>query len=90
MQEKIIYEDIHEDIIELLDEILQYYEENNWLVVKKYILKYINPELRKLFSTRHVKTKKHILNKFEKQIIIFCKHNYDIELVLQKEDEHNE
>ena len=82
--------DIPESILELLDEILEYYSENNWLVVKKYVLKYSHPDLRKNFSTRHPKSKKHSINSFEKNIIKYCNNNYNINLVLRKEDTHEE
>ena len=81
---------IPESILELLDEILEYYSENNWLVVKKYVLKYSHPDLRKNFSTRHPKSKKHSINNFEKNIIKYCNNNYNINLVLRKEDTHEE
>jgi SOS response regulatory protein OraA/RecX len=77
-------------VLELLDEILKYYNENNWLVVKKYVLKYIHPSIRKNFSTRNLKTKKHIINKFEKEIIEYCNNIYNIKLELRKEDTHEE
>ena len=44
---------------ELADEIGEFYEGKDWLVVKKYILKYLNPNYRRSFSTRDEKTKKH-------------------------------
>lgn len=75
---------------ELIDEIVEFYKENNWLVVKKYILRYSHPEVRKKFSTRHFKTKKHTLNNFEKNLINYCKDNYGINLELFKEDTHYE
>ena len=78
------------EILELLDELMEYYEDNNWLIVKKYILRYSHPDTRKNFSTRHIKTKKHTLNSFEKSIISFCKEKYDIDLVLYEKDTHKE
>ena len=77
-------------IKELLDEILEFYEDDNWLVVKKYILRYSHPDVRKHFSTRDHKTKKHMLNDFEKQLIIYCNHIYGVQLVLNREDRHHE
>lgn len=75
-------------IIELLEEILFYYEDDNWLVVKKYILRYLKPEYRRMFSTRHPKTKKHSLNNFEKYIIQYCKDKYSKVLILNEKDTH--
>ena len=76
------------EILELLDELMEYYEDDNWLIVKKYILRYSHPDTRKNFSTRHIKTKKHTLNSFEKSIISFCKEKYSKELVLYPKDDH--
>ena len=80
------------DIAELLDEIISVYEGNNWLIVKKYILKYSSSEIRRLFSTRNPKTKKHSLNDFEKDILIYCKDLYKRELYLLEEnkEKHDE
>jgi len=87
---EMIEESHFESIKELVDEILEFYNENNWLVVKKYILRYSHPDVRKYFSTRHKKTKKHNLNNFELDLIKFCNDNYNIKLELKKEDTHYE
>lgn len=79
-----------ESIIELLEEIIEFYEEDNWLTVKKYILRYSHPDVRKYFSTRHHKTKKHTLNCFEESFICFCLNNYNLTLRLYEEDRHYE
>lgn len=79
-----------ESIIELLEEIIEFYKEDNWLIVKKYILRYSHPDIRKHFSTRHYKTKKHTLNCFEKSFICFCLNNYNLTLRLYEEDKHYE
>ena len=77
-----------EKIIELLEEIIEFYKEDNWLVIKKYILRYSHPDIRKYFSTRHYKTKKHTLNYFEKTFINFCFDNYNLKFILYEEDKH--
>ena len=74
----------------LLDELMQFYEGDNWLVVKKYILRYSHPDIRKNFTTRNSVTKKHTLNEFEKDLIKYCHDNYKIDLVLYEEDRHHE
>lgn len=79
-----------EKIEELLQEIIEVYEGDNWLTVKKYVLRYSHPDIRKYFSTRHHYTKKHTLNDFEISLISFCKEKYDIDLELKIEDKHNE
>ena len=77
-------------IKELIDEILEFYKDNNWLIVKKYVLRYSHPDIRKYFSTRNIKTKKHTLNDFEKQLIIYCNNIYGVQLILSEEDKHYE
>jgi len=77
-----------ENILELLEELLEFYEGDNWLIVKKYILRYSRPECRKNFSTRHHKSKKHALNDFEKKLINYCQTNYNIKLKLYENDKH--
>jgi len=42
---------------------------HDWLDIKKELLKHLSADDRKVFSTRDPKTKKHVLNKFEKEII---------------------
>ena len=79
---------MNEKIVELLEDLSEYYEDNNWLVVKKFLLKYLHPDLRKNFTTRHPKTKKHSLNEFEKQVIKYYYDNYKVRLELYEEDRH--
>ena len=79
---------IDKNIIELLEEINSVYKENDWLVVKKYILKSINPDLRKKFSKRDYLTKKHSLNKYELEIIKKYEELYNIKLSLKEKDKH--
>jgi len=77
-------------IIDLLDEILEIYEDDNWITIKKYILRYSHPDIRKYFTTRHPKSKKHSLNDFEISLIRYCFDNYKINLRLYEEDTHYE
>jgi hypothetical protein len=71
-------------------EIGEVYKGCDWLVVKKYILKYLNPKLRIFFSKRNIKTKKHTLNDFEKQLIIFYENKFDIRLTLDEDKQHKD
>lgn len=87
---KNIHDKHKEIIIELLEEILEFYREEDWLVIKKYILRYSHPDVRKHFSTRNQKSKKHCLNEFEKCLMIYCKDNYNKNLILKEEDTHYE
>ena len=82
--------EIHENILELMDEIADVYKENDWLIIKKYIVRYSRSELRKNFSTRHPKTKKHTINDFEKKLIDIYKQKYKIKLVLDESQKHVE
>ena len=87
-------EDINEihrnKIYELIEELLEVYQGNDWLKVKKYVLKYSHPDIRKYFTTRHHYTKKHTLNDFEKSLIKYCKDTYNQNLFLKKGDTHHE
>ena len=89
-----MFEDIKQEhkekIIELIEELLEFYKEDDWLILKKYLLRYLHPDLRKYFSTRNSKTKKHKLNNFETSLVkyIFEKYNYYLEL--KEKDRHNE
>jgi hypothetical protein len=69
-------------------EIGEVYKEKDWLVVKKYILKYLNPKFRVAFSKRNVKTKKHCLNNFEINLIEFYESKFNIRLVLDEDKQH--
>lgn len=82
------YEDYKENINELIEEISDVYKEDDWLIVKKYLLKYLNPKARKLFSTRNSKTKKHTLSDFDIKIINIYKEKTGIELKLNEKDRH--
>ena len=82
--------EIHENILELMDEIADVYKENDWLVIKKYIVRYSRSELRKYFSTRHPKTKNHVINNFEKKLIDIYKQKYNIKLVLDEDKKHKD
>lgn len=82
------YEIYKENIEELIDEISSVYDGDDWLVVKKYILKYLNPKARKLFSTRNNKTKKHTVTDFDKKIINIYESKTGIELKLYEKDRH--
>ena len=81
---------MNKKIIELLEDLSEFYKEDNWLTVKKFLLKYLHPDIRKKFSTRNDKTKKHTLNKFEKSIIDYYYQSYSIRLKLYEEDTHKE
>ena len=54
--------------------------EDNWMVVKKLLLRSLPPVLRKNFSTRHPKTKLQSLNEFERNLIDIYKGHTGIEL----------
>lgn len=73
---------------ELLEEIGEFYKDNDWLVVKKYILRYLNPEIRKYFSTRNNKSKKHIINEFDQKAIDYYYNFFKIKLVLDETKKH--
>ena len=77
-----------EKVKELLDEIGEFYKDNDWLIVKKYILRYLNPEIRKYFSTRNKKSKKHTINKFDQKAIDYYYNKFSVKLVLDETKRH--
>lgn len=83
-----IREDQLQEITSLIEELVEFYSGDDWILVKKYILRYSRPETRKNFSTRHVKTKKHTLNKFEINLIKYCESEYNLILKLHDKDKH--
>jgi hypothetical protein len=77
-----------EKIEELILEIGAFYEGNDWLVVKKYILKYLHPTIRKNFSTRNAKTKKHTLSLYDKEVIDLYYEHFKVRLILNEKNTH--
>ena len=71
-------------IVELLEEIGEIYDGHDWLIVKKYVLRHIHPQIRKNFSTRDSKTKKHIINSYEEKIINIYYEKFNVKLVLDE------
>lgn len=77
-----------EKINELISEIAAVYSGNDWLVVKKYILKYLAPSAKTKFSTRNNSSKKHTLNDFELNLIDKYYQKYNIRLELDESKRH--
>lgn len=77
-----------ESIQELANEIAEVYKGSDWLVVKKYILKYLTPAYKKNFSTRDYISKKHTLNSFELDLIDKYYKSYGIRLELDESKTH--
>ena len=80
--------DEKEKILELVEELFIYYKEDDWLKVKKYLVRYLHPTIRTLFSTRNSKSKKHQLNSFEENLIDIIYLKYNRELKLYEKDKH--
>lgn len=80
---------IEERISELLEEYYKYFSnDNSWLKLKKFLLRSINVEGRKKFSTRHHSSKKHFINDYEEAIIKFYYKNFGVELILKESEKH--
>lgn len=77
-----------DNITELLEEIGEFYKGNDWLLIKKYLLRYLKPVIRKNFSTRDSKTKKHIINSYEEKIINLYYKTFNVKLVLDETKQH--
>ena len=78
-------EEIRKKLEELIIEIGEVYDGSDWLVVKKYILKFSSPKHRKFFSTRDHKTKKQTLNDFELSLIDFYENKFKTRLYIDEE-----
>lgn len=64
-------EDKNDVVITALKEVLNYASHvDDWIIIKKEILKIIPPNERKLFSTRDPVTKKQRINQFEENLIV--------------------
>ena len=81
---------IEEQVLDLIHDIAEFYKEDNWLTVKKFLVRYSHPEIRKNFSTRHDKTKKHTINTYEQNIINYYEEKYSVRLKLYEKDKHKE
>ena len=79
-----------EKALELIEELFEFYKEDNWIRIKKFLITYLHPTVRKNFSTRHSKTKKHTLNEFEKKLIKKCQNIYKRNITLYEKDRHYE
>lgn len=79
-----------QEIIEKIKYVAKYVgtETNDWIRVKKEILNTLPPKDRKFFSRRHKTSKKHFINDFEKEIIIFWKSLTGIELQIPEDKLH--
>ena len=60
---------------------------DDWVTIKKQIMKYLPPKIRKNFSTRDQKTKEQSINDFEKELINYYKGLTGVSLVLRTLDE---
>ena len=63
---------------------------DDWVTIKKEIMKGLNPSLRKNFSTRDPKTKEQSLNNFERDIISYYKDLTGVALKLRTLEERRE
>jgi hypothetical protein len=63
---------------------------DDWVTIKKIMLRSLHPDLRKSFSTRDPKTKEQWLNEFEKQLIIKYKEITGITLICRPLKERRE
>jgi hypothetical protein len=63
---------------------------DDWVTIKKEVMKNISPKFRNNFSTRDPKTKNQHLNKFEKYLINYYKDLTGINLVLRTLQERKE
>ena len=63
---------------------------DDWIVVKSEIVRSFPPKERKLFSKRHMTTKKQILNDFDRAVMKYWKEQTGVEPILYDKDKHPE
>jgi len=82
---------IPERIVEQIDFVASYVADcDDWVTIKKQIMRGIPSQLRKNFSTRDPITKEQRLNQFEEQVIIYYKKATGTSLVLRTLSERRE
>ncbi len=82
---------IPERIIEQIDFVASYASDcDDWVTIKKQIMRGIPSQLRKNFSTRDPITKEQRLNQFEKQVINYYERVTGTSLVLRTLSERRE
>ena len=75
-------------IIEQIEFVASYAEDcDDWVTVKKEVMRGIAPILRKNFSTRDPKTKEQWLNNFEKELITYYSNLTGIDLIVRTREE---
>tara|TARA_Y100001970_G_C14156997_1_gene816159 strand:+ start:719 stop:985 length:267 start_codon:yes stop_codon:yes gene_type:complete len=79
---------IPDRIIEQINFVASYVDDcDDWVTVKKEVMRGIPSTLRKNFSTRDPKTKEQWLNDFEKELINYYKKATGINLVVRTREE---
>ena len=75
-------------IIEQIDFVSSYVSScDDWVTIKKEVMRGIPSSLRKNFSTRDPKTKEQQLNDFEKAVIIYYSNLTGINLIMRTLEE---
>ena len=81
-------DEIPERIIYELKEINDIYKGNDWLVVKKLLIRSCDSKSRSYFSKRHGYSQKQVMNDFERNLIQYYENIYGIKLELANEKIH--
>ena len=82
---------IDDRILEQLEFVAGYVQEcDDWIEVKKQIMRGVPSNLRKLFSTRDPVTKEQSLNDFEKQLISIWYKKTGVKLKLRSLEERRD
>lgn len=63
---------------------------DDWVTIKKIMLRSLHPDLRKSFSTRDPKTKEQWLNEFEKHLVVKYREITGITLICRTLKERRE
>ena len=82
---------IPERIIEEINFVASYVDDcDDWVTIKKEVMRGIPSEMRKNFSTRDPKTKEQWLNSFEKEVISYYYNMTGITLILRSLSERKD
>ena len=83
-----ISEDVRDRVMDAFLDVSTYADDcDDWVHIKKEVMKLLPSKMRKVFSRRDSKTKNHILNNFETEMINYYEGLTGIRLVLRSLDE---
>jgi len=78
-------------LLQRIDEVIEYVGNttSDYLIVKRQLINIFPVPFRSLFSARHPKTKKHILNDFDKAVIAYWEKQTGVRLQMDPSKLHD-